>query len=80
DTLLQGLQRGVGLERGRVAVLADQQSRFKVLCAIGEGTADWLQGFVLPADQPEQPHVFSYALRHRQSLWMGVPASYNLAD
>ena len=44
------------------------------------GTADWLQGFVLPADQPEQPHVFSYALRHRQSLWMGVPASYNLAD
>jgi len=80
DTLLQGLHRGVGLERVMVAVLADQQSRFKVRCAIGEGTADWLQGFVLPADQPEQPHVFSYALRHRQSLWMGVPASYNLAD
>ena len=36
DTLLQGLHRGVGLERVMVAVLADQQSRFKVRCAIGE--------------------------------------------
>ncbi len=80
DTLLKGLHRGVGLERVMVAVLADQQTRFKVRCALGEGSDRWLQSFVLPADQPEQPHVFSYALRHRQSLWMGVPASYNLAD
>ena len=29
DTLLQGLHRGVGLERVMVAVLADQQSRFR---------------------------------------------------
>ncbi len=79
-TLLKGLHRGVGLERVMVAVLADQQTRFKVRCALGEGSDRWLQSFVLPADQPEQPHVFSYALRHRQSLWMGVPASYNLAD
>ncbi len=80
DTLLKGLHRGVGLERVMVAVLADQQTRFKVRCAVGEGTETWIQGFVLPADQPEQPNVFSYALRHRQSLWMGVPASYDLAD
>src|SRR3546814_1114165 len=80
DTRLKGLHRGVGLERVMVAVLADQQTRFKVRCAVGEGTETWIQGFVLPADQPEQPNVFSYALRHRQSLWMGVPASYNLTD
>ena len=80
DTLLKGLHCGVGLERVMVAVLADQQTRFKARCAVGEETQAWLEGFILPADQPEQPHVFSYALRHRQPLWMGVPASYNLAD
>lgn len=80
DTLLSGLHHGVGLERVMVAVLADQQTRFKARCAIGEGTEAWLQEFVMPAEQPEQPHIFSYALRHRQALWMGVPASYNLAD
>lgn len=63
-----------------VAVLADQQTRFRVRSAIGETTQDWLETFVLPAEQPEQPHIFSYALRQRQSLWMGVPASYNLED
>jgi HD-like signal output (HDOD) protein len=80
ETLLKGLHRGVGLERVMVAVLADQQTRFKVRCAVGEGAEAWLQNFALPVDQPEQPHIFSYALRHRQSLWMGVPASYNLGD
>src|SRR3546814_284515 len=40
DTLLKGLHRGVGLERVMVAVLADQQTRFKVRCAVGEGTED----------------------------------------
>ena len=24
--------------------------------------------------------VFSYVLRHKEALWMGVPASYNLND
>ncbi|MCW3148021.1 HDOD domain-containing protein [Stutzerimonas stutzeri] len=80
ETLLKGLHHGAGLERVMVAVLADQQTRFRVRSAIGETTQDWLETFVLPAEQPEQPHIFSYALRQRQSLWMGVPASYNLED
>ncbi len=80
DTLLKGLHRGVGLERVMLAVLADGQSRFRAKRVIGEKSQQWLEDFVLPAEQVEQPHIFSYALRHREAIWMGVPASYNLAE
>lgn len=80
DALLKGLHRGAGLERVMVVVLADKQTRFRARCAVGEGTQSWLESFSLPAEQPELPHIFSYVLRHRQPLWMGVPASYNLAE
>ena len=63
-----------------LVVLADGQSRFRVKQAVGEGTEHWFRDFHLPAVQTEQPHIFSYVLRHREALWMGVPASYSLAD
>ncbi len=80
DTLLKGLHRGVGLERVMLTVLADGQSRFRAKRVVGEDTQHWLDDFVLPAEQTEQPHIFSYVLRHREAIWMGVPASYNLAE
>ncbi|MCY1541618.1 hypothetical protein D9M68_773190 [compost metagenome] len=80
DALQRGLHQGVGLERVMVAVLSDQRSRFSVRRAVGEGTERWLSEFTLPASQPEQPNLFSYVLRTRETLWMGVPASYSLND
>ena len=80
DTLLDGLHRGAGLERVMLVVLADGHSCFRTKRVVGEGSQGWLSDFVLPVDQPEQPHIFSYVLRNRESLWMGVPASYNLAE
>ncbi|PAU56958.1 HDOD domain-containing protein [Pseudomonas indica] len=80
DTLFKGLHQGAGLERIMLAVLADGQTRFRVKRVAGEGTQSWLSDFVLPAEQPEQPHIFSYVLRHKEAIWMGVPASYNLSE
>lgn len=80
DTLTRGLHLGVGLERVMVAVLADRQTCFRVKRVAGEGTADWQQGFELPVEQPEQPHLFSYVLRSREPLWMGIPATCTLND
>ncbi|MGL4316825.1 MAG: HDOD domain-containing protein [Pseudomonas sp.] len=80
DTLLKGLHQGAGLERVMLAVLADNQSRFRAKRVIGEGTESWLNDFQLPANQREQPHIFSYVLRNREPIWMGVPASYNLNE
>lgn len=78
--LLRGLHEGAGLERVMLAVLADQQTAFRAKRVAGEQTQQWLESFVLPGDPTGQAHIFSYVLRQRQPLWMGVPASYNLDD
>ncbi|MVW75961.1 HDOD domain-containing protein [Pseudomonas xionganensis] len=80
DTLLKGLHQGAGLERVLLVVLADNHSCFRPKRVVGEGTQAWLDDFVLPAHQSEQPHIFSYVLRNKEPLWMGVPASYNLNE
>lgn len=80
DTLLKGLHQGAGLERVMLVVLADGQSCFRAKRVIGEGTQGWMSDFLLPVEQREQPHIFSYVLRNREALWMGVPASYNLNE
>lgn len=80
DLLLQGLQRGAGLERVMVAVLADGQRRFRAKQVAGEDTGDWLERFELPVQSPEQPHLFDYVVRSREPLWMGTPASCTLND
>lgn len=78
--LLRGLHEGAGLERVMLAVLAEQQTAFRAKRVAGEQTQPWLESFVLPGDSTGQAHIFSYVLRQRQPLWMGVPASYNLED
>lgn len=81
DTLLKGLHRGAGLERVMLAVLAEGQSCFRARRAVGEGAGQWLADFRLPTREHDgQAHIFSYALRSREAIWMGVPASYNLAE
>lgn len=80
DTLLKGLHQGAGLERVMLAVLADGQSKFRVKRAVGEGTQAWVSDFELPVGERNEQTVFSYVLRHKDALWMGVPASYNLND
>lgn len=80
DTLLHGLHRGVGLERAMLTVLADGQTSLRAKKVVGAGSEQWLQSFQLPAQQPEQPHIFAYSLRNREAIWMGVPASYNLNE
>lgn len=80
EALLKGLHEGAGLERVMLTVLADQHTTFRARCVAGQQTQPWLDAFVLPADPSGQAHIFSYVLRQRQPLWMGVPASYKLDE
>lgn len=78
--LVDGLHQGAGLERVMVAVLAEQQTRFRVRKAVGEGSEKWLSGFDLAAGVGSATHLFDYVLKSREPVWMGVPASYGLND
>lgn len=79
STLMNGLHLGAGLERVMLAVLADNQSRFKAKRVVGKGTQAWLNGFDLPCSRAHE-HIFGYALRQREVLWMGTPATCSLED
>ena len=80
DTVLTGLHKGAGLERVMLAVLTDGQSRFRAKRAVGEGTDVWLEAFEVEAAKGCEANIFSYTLRHREPIWMGVPATYGLND
>ena len=80
DSALNGLHRGAGLERVMLAVLTDGQSRFRAKRVMGEGAEAWVDCFDLEVAKGREGHIFSYALRHREPIWMGVPATYGLAD
>lgn len=80
DTLLKGMHFGAGLERVMVALLADNQTMFRARRVIGETTEKWLHEFAMPAEAQTTTHAFSYALRNRETLWMGVPATLGLHD
>ncbi|MFN3581927.1 MAG: HDOD domain-containing protein, partial [Pseudomonas sp.] len=79
NSLINGLHLGAGLERVMLAVLADKQTRFRARRVVGKGTQSWPQEFDLPCSET-QPHIFSYALQHRETLWMGTSATASLQD
>lgn len=80
DNLVEGLHHGAGLERVMVAVLAEQQTRYRVRRAVGEGSDAWLASFELAVGKGAEAHLFDYVLKSREPVWMGVPASYGLND
>lgn len=72
STLMNGLHLGAGMERVMLAVLADNQSRFKARRVIGKGTQLWLEDFNLSCDK-SNVNIFSYTLQQREALWVGTP-------
>lgn len=77
--VINGLHLGAGLERVMLAVLADNQTRFRARRVAGKGTQSWTQEFDLPC-VASNPHIFSYALQNSDVLWMGVPSTSGLQD
>ncbi|MBL4832751.1 MAG: HDOD domain-containing protein [Pseudomonas sp.] len=77
--VINGLHLGAGLERVMLAVLADNQSRFRARRVAGKGTQGWTQQFELACGD-SSPHIFSYALQNTEVLWMGTAATSGLQD
>ncbi|WP_370978653.1 HDOD domain-containing protein [Agaribacterium sp. ZY112] len=67
QTLLEGLHRGVGLERVAVAFIKAGKANAKY--ALGQGTETWRERFRFDAN-PYSDTVFSYALEQGDSCWL----------
>jgi HD-like signal output (HDOD) protein len=65
--VLEGLHRGVGLER--VAVAFIQKEQVKLRYVLGEGTDEWREKFHFSVSKMED-NLFSYAIKENQPLWI----------
>ncbi|WP_096085856.1 HDOD domain-containing protein [Agaribacterium haliotis] len=67
--LLEGLHRGVGLER--VAIAFIKGTKATVRYAVGESTERWRENLRFDAD-PYSENIFTYAMEQGEALWFGL--------
>lgn len=65
--VLEGMHRGIGLERVVVAFI--QQGEVKARYALGEGTESWRKQFVFPIDA-KQDNIFTRAIEAGEPQWI----------
>lgn len=65
--VLEGLHRGVGLERVCVAFIQKDQMQAKYV--LGEGTEKWREKFSYSVS-PQQDNIFTYTIKQGKSVWL----------
>ncbi len=65
--VLEGLHRGVGLERVVLAFV--QQEKVSAKFVLGEGTESWRSDFIFPIDATAR-NLFRVAIRKEEPLWL----------
>ncbi len=66
--VLEGMHRGIGLERVVLAFFRKTQLSAKYI--LGQGAEGWRENFNFDLDSPE-PTIFSYASNRREPVWLG---------
>lgn len=64
--VLEGMHRGIGLERVALAFIQDDQAIAKYV--LGEGTEGWRKSFTFPLDK-NQDNIFTYARKAAEPVW-----------
>jgi len=72
--VLEGMHRGIGLERVLLAFFQKDQLRAKYV--LGQGTAAWRKRFVF-AQQPLKETIFSYGIKQQRPVWFGRSDTVN---
>lgn len=65
--VLEGMHRGIGLERVALGFIQQEQVRAKYV--LGDGTQDWRQCFSIPL-QVDESNLFTYALAKGEPIWI----------
>jgi len=65
--VLEGLHRGIGLERVCVAFIQKHQTQAKYV--LGEGTDEWRERFSFSLG-PHQDNIFTYTLKQGEPQWL----------
>ena len=75
--VLEGMHRGIGLERVVVAILDANRKGINAKYIIGDRTTDWRDKFRFPVNDGAH-NVFSYVLKTKEPVWLGTSKSTSL--
>lgn len=67
--LLEGIYRGIGMDRVIFALLAADRQSLKGKHGLGWMKQDYVEGFRMSTN-PSQPNIFCYVLKHRKPVWI----------
>ena len=78
EMVLEGISRGIGMDRALFAMLNPERTRLRARYALGWDKDDMREKFLFDIS-PLQANVFSHVLETRQPLWFGPNADPRLA-
>jgi HD-like signal output (HDOD) protein len=77
--VLQGLHKGIGLERVALAIFDKEHEKLAVKYAIGQGTKTWREKFVVRYERSHSGFLFNLFDRD-QAAWIGNPDYKHLEE
>ena len=72
EMVLEGISRGIGMDRALFAMLNPERTRLRARYALGWDKDDMREKFLFDIS-PLKANIFSHALDVRQPLWVGGP-------
>jgi len=80
--VMEGIHRGIGIDRVGLCLSLNRGNKKIILgkASIGKVEADWEKKLQFSCDEKNDDHIFSYALRYREPLWMGTKSTLPLAN
>lgn len=79
EMVLEGIYRGVGMDRTLIALLSTDRKSIRAKQVLGWDRQELSQLFHFPISKPPQ-HIMDYVIEMRRPLWVRQPAQNDIAD
>ena len=76
--VLEGLHRGVGLERVTLAIFNASRTQISAKYILGQRTANWREKFRFPYERHNE-NLFAVIMAAKQSIWVGAEGSERIS-
>ena len=69
ELVLEGVYRGIGMDRALFALLTPEKNQIRAKYAVGTGTESLADKFIFPIDA-SMPNIFALSLHEKRALWV----------
>lgn len=69
ELVLEGVYRGIGMDRALFALLTPERNQIRAKYAVGIGTESLADKFIFPIDN-SMPNIFALCLHEKRALWV----------